>query len=102
MKKSKKKYWEMTSAELTEATKEFDREFVADTFHPLSPENRARWERAKRKPKSGIAGVKTIAVSVDKTLLKRTENLAKKKGLTRDALFDHALKTVLAADRQRA
>lgn len=39
----------MTTRELAEATKEFDKPFVADTFAPLSPEMRERWERAKRK-----------------------------------------------------
>lgn len=30
-------------------TSEFDQEFVADTFHKLSPEKRAEWNRIKRK-----------------------------------------------------
>ncbi|MCY3023036.1 MAG: hypothetical protein NTW87_29010 [Planctomycetota bacterium] len=48
-KRAHKPYWEMTTRELAEATKEFDKPFVADTFAPLSPEMRERWERAKRK-----------------------------------------------------
>ena len=35
----------MTTAELREATKEFDKEFVGDTFGPPTAEQRARFER---------------------------------------------------------
>ncbi len=89
-----------TAAELEEMTKEFDREFIADTFHPMTPKQRVRWERAKRKSKSASPGTKTIEIKVDGELLKRTEGLAKSKGITRDALIDRALKTVLMADGQ--
>lgn len=67
-KAKQKPYWEMTTAELSEATKEFDKPFIADTFKPLSPEMRERWERAKRKvgrPKQG-RGVRVICASVDR------------------------------------
>ena len=37
-----KPYWEMTTAELREATKEFDREFMGDTFGPPTAEQRPR------------------------------------------------------------
>ena len=36
-KKRSKPYWEMTTAELREATKEFDEEFVGYRARPLSP-----------------------------------------------------------------
>jgi hypothetical protein len=36
-KKPSKPYWEMTTAELREATKQFDEEFVADKGRPLTP-----------------------------------------------------------------
>jgi len=40
MKKNRvsKPYWEMNTQELAAATAEFDKEFIADTFHPLTPE----------------------------------------------------------------
>ncbi len=46
-KRSKKPYWEMTTAELREATKEFDREFIGETFRPMTPQARAQFERAE-------------------------------------------------------
>jgi len=60
---SKKKYWEMTTQELAEATKEFDQEFIADTFRPLNEEQRERWERMKRKPRRAVkpSNKKTIS-----------------------------------------
>jgi hypothetical protein len=93
-----KPYWEMNTRELAEATKEFDKPFVAETFGPLSPEMRARWERAKRKagrPRQG-RGAQVISVSVEKELLARCDALARKMGLSRAALIARGLKAVLA------
>ena len=48
-KKAAKPYWEMTTEELRDATKEFDKEFVADVVQPLSLQMLAQWETAKAK-----------------------------------------------------
>ncbi|HLX60237.1 MAG TPA: hypothetical protein VKX17_03035 [Planctomycetota bacterium] len=96
----KKKYWEMNPAELQEATKRYDREFVADEFHPMTAEDRALWAQMKHKGARRKSSVEKISVHVEKTLLERSDILAKRKGLTRDLLIDRALKTVLAADGQ--
>lgn len=48
-KKDVKPYWEMTTEELREATKQFDEEFVFERSKPLTPEMKARWKRAKAK-----------------------------------------------------
>ncbi|MBL8795132.1 MAG: hypothetical protein JNM56_14580 [Planctomycetia bacterium] len=99
--KSKQKpYWEMTTEELAEATKEFDEEFVADTFRPLTPEERAEWEAIRRRLRADHAknGEQTIAVRVDRDLLKRCTALAKKKKISRDALVARGLKALLAAE----
>jgi hypothetical protein len=90
----------MTTAELRAATREFDREMVADEFHPLSLAERARWERARRKPgrpRRG-AGAKVISVSVERGLLVRSDALAKNLGITRASLVERGLKAVLAAE----
>ena len=99
-KKNAKPYWEMTTEELREATKEFDEEFVADRAKPLTPEMRARWERAKAKlpPKEDGETEQTIAVRLDTTLLERCTALAKKKRLSRDALVARGLRALLAAE----
>jgi hypothetical protein len=46
----------MTTEELRAATKEFDKEFIADSARLLTPEMRERWERAKRKQPRGANG----------------------------------------------
>jgi hypothetical protein len=55
----------MTTAELREATKEFDREFIGDTFRPPTPAERAGFERARKRgrPRNG-QGAKTISVII--------------------------------------
>jgi len=99
-KKPSKPYWEMTTDELHEATKQFDEEFVGDKAKPLSPEMKARWERAKAKSEPPANGKVEahIAVRIDKALLKRCTALAKKKRLSRDALIARGLRALLAAE----
>jgi hypothetical protein len=99
-KKPTKPYWEMTTAELREATKQFDEEFVGDKARPLTPEMKARWERAKAKGAAVENGSTEahITVRLDKTLLTRCTALAKKKRLSRDALIARGLRALLAAE----
>jgi hypothetical protein len=99
-KKAGKPYWEMTTEELREATKEFDDEFVANKARPLTPQMRARWQRAKNKRPRTENGEdkRTIVVRLDKVLLKRCAALAKKKRISRDALIARGLKSLLAAE----
>src|SRR5258708_19410797 len=92
-----KQCWEMTTEELRDATREFDEEFVAEKAKPLTPEMRARWERAKRKsPRAGNgAPQETIAVRMEKALLDRFTALAKPKRTSLDALIPLRLKALL-------
>jgi hypothetical protein len=73
-KRSRKPYWEMTTAELRKATKEFDREFIGETFRPVTPQELARFERARKRGRSrnGL-GAKTISVTVENRLLAQTD-----------------------------
>jgi hypothetical protein len=100
-KKPAKPYWEMNTRELAEATRDLDGDLPPRMFRPLSPASRALWNRVKRKrgrPRIG-EGSEVISLSVERGLLKRSDQLAKKKGLTRAQLFAQALKSVL---RKRA
>jgi hypothetical protein len=99
-KNNAKPYWEMTTEELRDATKEFDEEFVADNATPLTPQLRARWERARAKRPRGENGAaeETISVRLEKTLLDRCTALAKKKHISRDALITRGLRALLAAE----
>ena len=95
---------EMTTAELDEMAAEFDREFVIDTFGPMTPASRARWKRVQNKrgrPRTG-AGCKAISVTVEKTLLKRVDALARRRKVSRARLVSAGLRAVLAAEQRAA
>jgi hypothetical protein len=99
--KLSKPYWEMNTRELAEATREFDGDLDWSRLRPLNAKEKALWERAKRKrgrPPVG-EGSKVISLSVEKSLLQRSDNFAKKQGLTRAQLFARALESLL---RKRA
>jgi hypothetical protein len=95
-------YWEITTDELRGATKEFDEEFVADKAGPLTAQMRGRWQRAKNKKRRTENGEdeKMIVVRLENVLLQRCNALAKKKGISRDALIVRGLKALLAAEGQ--
>jgi hypothetical protein len=95
-----KPYWEMTTEQLRQATKEFDEEFVADKAKPLNLDLEAQWERAKAKlPRvANGPGQQTIVVRVEKALLDRCTALARKKRISRDALISRGLRALLAAE----
>ena len=97
---SNKRVREARSAnELARLTAEFDRENVIDEFHALSPAGRRRWANVRRKPgrpRKG-RGVKVISVSVERTLLARSDAVARRMGVTRAGLIERGLKAVLAA-----
>jgi hypothetical protein len=91
---------EMSPRELDEMAAEFDREFVADTFGPVSPEMQARLDRAKAKrgrPRTG-EGSKVISVTVDKTLLRQINALARRMRTPRAQLVARGLRAVIAAE----
>jgi hypothetical protein len=88
-----------SAAELARLTAEFDRENVADEFHALSPASRRRWANVRRKPgrpRKG-RGVKVISVSVERTLLARSDAVARRIGVSRAGLIERGLKAILAA-----
>jgi hypothetical protein len=89
----------MTTAELREATKEFDEEFIGDTFGPPTAKQRAQDRRARLKrgrPRNG-QGAKTISVTVEKQLLAKTDRLAKKLKVPRAVLIARGLQAVVSA-----
>ena len=96
---------------LSEAQKqEFIAEVRAAPSRPLTPAERKEWKQfmertqpaaassAKRKggrPKFGKHGVKVIALSVERDLLKRADAYAKEQGLKRAELFTQAIQRIL-------
>ena len=96
-KKQNKPYPQMTAKELATATARYDEEFVIDRSVEQNATQKAEWQRAKRKrgrPAVG-KGVRVISVSIEKGLLKKTDQLAKKLNLRRTQLIARGLEAVL-------
>jgi hypothetical protein len=94
---AKRPYWEMTRAELEQATAEFDKEFIGETFQEPTPAQHKQLLRANRKrgrPRMG-AGVRVISVSIEKGLLQAIDSLAKRKKAKRAELIAQGLRAIL-------
>src|SRR5262249_21984791 len=94
------KYARMTADELRAETADFEKDMVVSKSKPLTPEERAWWERVRRRPgrpRRG-RGAKVISVSLEQDLLARSDALAKNLGISRALLIERGLKAVLAAE----
>jgi hypothetical protein len=97
----KKPYWEMTTKELEEATRQFDEPLVVRRSRPLTPTEKELWRAAKRKrgrPKIG-RGFQRISVSMERGLLKQVTALAKKRRVSRSRLFAQVFEKEVASKR---
>src|SRR5579884_2332492 len=68
---------------------------------PLTPQQRARWKKAKRKmgrPRIG-KGSAVISLSLEKDLLKQADAYAKAHHLKRSEFFAHAVRSVLRGSK---
>jgi len=66
---------------------------------PLKAAERKLWRRFRQKagrPRIG-RGVKIVSIGLEKDLLKRTDALAKRRGLNRSALVSEALRAMIAS-----
>jgi hypothetical protein len=91
MKKSTKHPEDMTAAELTEATREFDHPFAFTNARPMTAAERLEERHLRRgRPRIG-KGAKKISISLEGNLLRRADALAKKRGLNRSELISSIL-----------
>jgi hypothetical protein len=94
--KSKKPYWEMNTAELRDATKEFDKEFVGVPGKPLTAGDRKRLAQARRRGRPRVGqGAAKVQVSLEEGLLKETDAAAKRLRISRSELIARGLRKVL-------
>ena len=94
---AKKPLQEMNTEELAAATKEFDREFIADTFGPLSAAGKAAHRRARAKigrPRIG-KGSRRINITLEYGLLQETDRMAKRIGVNRSRIIAQSLAATL-------
>ena len=85
-----RKYVRMTAEELGSETAEFDKEMVVTKSRPFTAEERAWWNRVRRRPGRARRGRGTsvISVSLEQELLARSETLAKNLGISRALLIE--------------
>jgi hypothetical protein len=92
----RKKYWEMTAAELEKSTREFDQDFAFLKGRPLTQAEKALHERALRRGRPRVGqGAEKIRVSIERELLAEADAYARKRGISRSELIAEGLKTVI-------
>lgn len=93
--KKHKRYQEMTTAELREATREFDLEGTIDRAKPLTAAERAQERRLRAgRPRTG-EGAQRINITVEKSLLRAADRLAKRQKIGRSELISRGLSALL-------
>lgn len=96
MNKPAKKYWEMNKAELAQATREFDQEFIADKARPMNPRERAEERRARRRGRPRIGkGAQKIHITLERGLVKAADRVARQRGMGRSELIARALAGII-------
>jgi hypothetical protein len=92
-----KPYWQMTSAQLAAATREFDKEFIADTFGKAPPSAKVQLRRAKRpgRPKIG-KGARRVLVTVERGLLAEADAFARRHKINRSQLVAAGLRKIIS------
>lgn len=95
--KPKKAYWEMTTAELREATRQFDDPKFHPKTLPVVAADRALHAQARRRgrPRVGL-GAARIQLTMERALLGRVDAHAKAQGLTRAQFLARAAARELA------
>src|SRR5438128_679526 len=86
-------YGRMDAAELDQEVAKFDQEFIAETAKPLTAKERVRDRKAKQKrgrPQVGN-GARRVLITIESSLLRRSDRYAHKQGLTRSALIARGL-----------
>src|SRR5688500_11236278 len=84
-------------AQLDAIADEFDREFIVSKSKPASAREHARFERARRRGRPPVGeGAEKVRISVERSLLRRTDAAARRMGTSRSELIALALTAVLA------
>lgn len=90
------RYGKMDAAELDAEVAMFDREFVIDQTRPMTAAERARELRARRRGRPPVGqGAQRVLVTIERDLLRESDERAKKLGLSRSALIARGLRAVL-------
>lgn len=96
------RYGRLDAAELDEEVAKFDQEFIAETAKALTAKERVRDRKASQKrgrPQIGN-GARRVLITIESSLLRRSDKYADKHGLTRSALIARGLQTLLRNDAE--
>lgn len=99
-----RRFERMSDAEKDEFVAQFDREIPLSETTPLSPAERAAWNRAKaadraaRKHESSVKAQSSrrIVISIAPGLLAKADRLAKAQGVSRSELFVQGIRLAIA------
>jgi hypothetical protein len=94
----RKSYSAMTSAQLREATREYDREWTGPGLpgRPMKPADRALHRKARGRPMIG-KGAKIVPVSIERQLLSQADAFAQRHKLKRSEMVAQGLRLVMAS-----
>jgi hypothetical protein len=98
------RYGKMDAGELDSEVAKFDKELIADTATELTRAERIRDESARRKrgrPPVGN-GAKRVLITIESSLLRRSDAYASKIGLTRSALIARSLERLLGTTVEKS
>jgi hypothetical protein len=100
MSKRRKEYWEMTTEELREATKEFDEDFIFERSKPLTAADRKLLAQARKRgrPRIGL-GAEKVRVTIERGLLEKADAYAKAEKISRSELIARGLRAVMGKRR---
>ena len=96
------RYGRMDAAELDEEVAKFDQEFIAETAKALTAKERVRDRKAGQKrgrPQVGN-GARRVLITIESSLLRRSDRYADKHGLSRSALIARGLEAILKNDAE--
>ena len=99
----KKRYQDMTAAELAEATRQYDRPGTIDRTRPMTPAERSADRKARRagRPRVGL-GVQRVNITIERRLLAQTDRAARRQNIGRSELVAQGLRLVLNPKRRAA
>jgi len=96
------RYGRMDAAELDAQVAKFDQEFSAETARALTAKERVRDRSARGKrgrPRVGN-GARRVLITIESSLLRRSDAYADKHGLSRSALIARGLEALLGKNAE--
>jgi hypothetical protein len=95
--KQKKPFLSLTQPERDKVVTQFDQGVDFDQTRPLSPKGAALWKRAQRQVMSPVPNKnpKAVVIAVDGALLKKSDEYARRVGISRSELIARGLKALV-------